>query len=279
MLAKEKELTAAEREKQLRAEDKKLQADMLAKEKEALLAARNVDDMGDRQQATQEETSTAVTSTTNEAKWEETARAKSEIGATQQETQEMHSMMTHAEVVVDMLDQVKRKANGLIAHQEAGWREQLGMAKHDVTGATSDEMKVLTKSAAASENQTVDLARALGTKIRDVSGQTESLAKEMTESVNTTSTWLRGMMDESQSENKAAKKGLMNDIDHEMTKLVDAEVDFSGQMHQVAQWLLKKSGGSVKRGQDIETSLAKLLAMSEKVKRGQDIETSLAKLL
>ena len=47
--------------------------------------------------------------------------------------------------------------------------------------------KVLTKSAAASENQTVDLARALGTKIRDVSGHTESLAKEMTESVNTTS--------------------------------------------------------------------------------------------
>merc|ERR1719478_1021371 len=148
MLAKEKELTAAEREKQLRAEDKKLQADMLAKEKEALLAARNVDDMGNRQQAGGEETSTAVTASTNNAKWEETARAKSEIGATQQETQEMHSMMTHAEVVVDMLDQVKRKASGLIAHQEAGWKEQLDMARHDVAGATSEEMMVLTKSAA-----------------------------------------------------------------------------------------------------------------------------------
>merc|ERR1719482_934007 len=199
-----------------------------------------------------EDTSQQVTQSANDAKWEETAQSKSEIGATQQETQEMYGMMTHAEVVVDLLDQVRRKANQLVSHQEAGWKDQLAMAKHDVAGAKDQE------------NKTTVLARELGRKIRDVSVQTSSLAKDMAESVNTTSQWLRGMIDEAEHGNEAAKKSLMSDIDHEMTKLVDAEVDFSGQMHKVAQWLLQKSHGSVKRGEDIEASLGKLLAMSEK---------------
>merc|ERR1719506_344385 len=104
----DKNLSDAERKKQLLEEERRFHEEVKVAEAAARQAAREAEKLKGDQQETFTKADEEVTKQSNDVKETYSGQSKAELMARAQENDEVGTMYTHAEVMVDTLDHLKR---------------------------------------------------------------------------------------------------------------------------------------------------------------------------
>lgn len=275
------DLTEKERRKRLRAEDAKLHDQLGKMESGAIAVSRKSEDFTNELEISKSGLSQLVTGVQNHVQDVEVKDGVDALHLQEEENSMVGQELSHAENVINFIDTVRESANKLFANLTYSWQLRLNTLHGDIAAETADLMHAETAAMKSLTNETEYKVNRLNNKVRDAATTTESMGKDIEETVNTTTVYLTGILDDADENLDKVRKDSMDEIEHEMYHLIASLANFTGVMVDASGRMQAKVGGNEARTQAIEKKVDTLLNVSEGtvmqslldvVAQGKDVE-------